>query len=75
MAAVATSMLSPLARAVVRRGQHVQTDANTSRPQAHKAGVGSVKRLLQPRKLATTDMALFASAAIGAPRRTYVASM
>lgn len=67
MAAVATSMLSPLVRAVVRQGQLVQADGNTSRPEAHKAGVSSVKRLLQPRKLTTTDLALFASAAFGAP--------
>ena len=67
MVAVASSLLSPLARALVQQGKLVQADANAIQSEAQKAGVSFIEQLVHSKKVSAKDVASFASAKFGVP--------
>lgn len=67
MVAVASSLLSPLARALVQQGKLVQADANAIQSAAQKAGVSFIEQLVHSKKVSAKDVASFASAKFGVP--------
>jgi type IV pilus assembly protein PilB len=67
MAAVASSVLSPLARALVQQGRLVQGDANAIQAEAKKAGVSFIEQLVQSKKVSPREVATFASVTFGVP--------
>ncbi len=67
MAAVASSVLSPLARALVQQGKLAQGDANTLQAEAKKTGVTFIEQLVLSKKVSAKDVASFASATFGVP--------
>jgi type IV pilus assembly protein PilB len=67
MTAVASSMVSPLARALVQQGRLVQADANVIQSAAKKAGISFIEQLVQSKKLSAREVASFASATFGVP--------
>ena len=67
MAAVATSLLSPLGRALVQQGKLGQTDANAVQADAKRAGITFIEQLVQSKKVSAREVASFASATFGVP--------
>ena len=67
MAATASSVLSPLGRALVQQGKLVQGDANVVQADAKKVGVTFIEQLVQSKKVSARDIAAFASATFGVP--------
>jgi len=67
MAAVATSLLSPLGRALVQQGKLGQADANAVQADAKRAGITFIEQLVQSKKVSARDVAVFASETFGVP--------
>jgi type IV pilus assembly protein PilB len=67
MAAVASSVSSPLACALAQRGRLVRADANATQADAKTVGVSFIEQLVQPRRVNAREVASFASATFGVP--------
>src|SRR5471032_2863210 len=63
----ATQNLSGLARAMVQHGLLSEYDAETLSGQAQTANIGFVEQMLLSKRMNSTQVAVFASRAFGAP--------